>query len=336
MVRGARRRRGVQRGQDGSPGRSPRGRTAPLRLRRERINPYAVLAPLRIAATSGIDILSALGRLPGTGKAGRTRVKHAVNRVYARCEAAGLLPRLPAFDEGYADYPELRVFEEEYADIRAECERLLAYRDDLTDMKQLGGDYTEGGIHTIRWKVFMLKSGLFVEENCALAPKTAAVLRRAPSVSNAFFSILEPHQYITPHFGYYKGFVRYHLGVIIPDDNADRRCWLRVNADVADNARQDKSLVDRGEKYYWRNGRGVVFDDTNLHDAANDSDQIRVVLWLDVVRKMPAPLAAYNRALLSVAFYEPSIRRFRENAVVRLRGASAAAPHGAHADDPQR
>jgi beta-hydroxylase len=277
-----------------------------------------VLASLKIAASSGLDIAKALGRLPGAGKKGRKRVKKAVNRVYGRCEDAGLLARLPAFDEQYDDYAELRTVEAGYADIRRECEQLLRFRDQLTDMKALGGDYTSGGIHTIRWKAFMLKSGSFLPENCAHAPRTTEILRGLPNVYNAFFSILEPHQYVSPHWGYYKGFVRYHLGVVIPEDNADQRCWLRVNADRADNARRDKALVERGPKYYWRNGRGVMFDDTNLHDAANESDQVRVVLWLDVARKLPRMLAAYNRALLSVMYYEPSIRRFRENGVVRL------------------
>lgn len=277
-----------------------------------------MLTTLRIAASSTLEIGSALARLPGAGKAGRKRVKKAVNNVFARYEEAGLLPRLPAFDESYADYPELKVFEEHYPEIREECERMLGFRAQVTDISKLGGDYTSGGIHTIRWKAFMLKSGEFIEPNCALAPKTAAVLRRVPIVANAFFSVLEPHQYITPHFGYYKGFVRYHLGVVIPDDNREKRCWLRVNADAADNARRDKTLIDRGEKYCWRNGKGVVFDDTNLHDAANDSDEVRAVLWLDVIRRLPASLAVYNRALLAAAFHEPSIRKFRENAVVRL------------------
>jgi ornithine lipid ester-linked acyl 2-hydroxylase len=277
-----------------------------------------VLASLRIAAASGVDIASALGRLPRAGKKGRKRVKKAVNRVYARCEDAGLLARLPAFDERYDDYAELRRVEAGYADIRRECEELLRFRDRLTDMKALGGDYTSGGIHTIRWKAFMLKSGSFLAENCAHAPKTTEILRGLPNVYNAFFSILDPHQYVSPHWGYYKGFVRYHLGVVIPDDNEAQRCWLRVNADPADNAQRDKGLIERGPKYYWRNGRGVMFDDTNLHDAANESDQVRVVLWLDVARKLPRMLAAYNRALLSVMYYEPSIRRFRENGVVRL------------------
>jgi beta-hydroxylase len=278
-----------------------------------------MLAPLRIVASAGLDIASALGRLPGSGKKGRKRVKKAFNGVYARCEEAGLIPRMPAFVEDYGDdYPELRTLEVGHADIRSECERLLAFRSSITDMSALGGQYTERGIHTIQWKAFMLKSGTFIEENCALAPKTAALLRPLGNVYNAFFSILEPRQYVSPHWGYYKGFVRYHLGVVIPGDNADRKCWLRVNVDPADNARRDKALVERGPKHYWRNGRGVIFDDTNLHDAANESDEVRVVLWLDVARKLPRALDVYNRALLKAVYYEPSVRRFRENAVVQL------------------
>jgi aspartyl/asparaginyl beta-hydroxylase (cupin superfamily) len=282
-----------------------------------------MFAPLHIVASSGFDIAAALGRLPGAGKKGRKRVRKAFNGVYARCEEAGLLPRLPAFDEDYGeDYPELRALEAGYVDIRSEFENLLRFRAQITDMSALGGQYTARGIHTIRWKAFMLKSGSFIPENCALAPKTAALLRPLASVYNAFFSILEPRQYVSPHWGYYKGFVRYHLGVVIPEDNADKTCWLRVNVDRDDNARRDKALVERGPKHYWRNGRGVIFDDTNLHDAANESDAVRVVLWLDVARKLPRALALYNRALLAALYHEPSIRRFRENAVVRLPGAA--------------
>lgn len=278
-----------------------------------------MLAALRIAAASGRDIASALRRLPGSGKKGKKRVTKAFNGLFARCEEAGLIPRMPAFVEDYLDdYPELRSLEAGYADVRSECERLLGFRTRLTDMAALGGQYTERGIHTIQWKVFMLKSGSFIDENCALAPRTAALLRPLRSVYNAFFSILEPHQYVSPHWGYYKGFVRYHLGVVIPNDNADAKCWLRVNVDPTDNAARDKVLIERGPKYRWRNGRGVMFDDTNLHDAMNDSAEVRVVLWLDVARKLPRFLDLYNRALLKAVYYEPSVRRFRENAVVRL------------------
>ena len=278
-----------------------------------------MFAPLRIAASAGVDIVKALGKLPGSGKKGKKRVKKAFNGVYARCEDAGLIARMPDYLVDYGiDYPELLTLEAAHADIRSECERLLAFRSRITDMSKLGGQYTERGIHTIQWKAFMLKSGTFIEENCALAPKTAAVLRPLGNVYNAFFSILEPHQYVSPHWGYYKGFLRYHLGVIIPGNNADKKCWLRVNVDRADNARRDKALIANAAKFHWENGRGVIFDDTNLHDAANESDEVRVVLWLDVARKLPRALDVYNRALLKAVYYEPSVRRFRENAVVQL------------------
>ena len=135
--------------------------------------------------------------------------------------------------------------------------------------------------------------------------------------------MLEPGQYITPHWGYWKGFVRYHLGVVIPRDNADRACWLRVNADRDDNAKKDLSLVERGETYHWKEGEGVIFDDTFLHDAKNGSDGVRVVLWLDLRRKMPPAWSALNSALLEIAHRAPAVARIRENAVVRVPGVSS-------------
>jgi aspartyl/asparaginyl beta-hydroxylase (cupin superfamily) len=49
--------------------------------------------------------------------------------------------------------------------------------------------------------------GAFIPENEARAPQTAALLRQMPDVYNAFFSVLEPHQHIDPHWGHYKGYV---------------------------------------------------------------------------------------------------------------------------------
>ncbi len=246
-------------------------------------------------------------------------IKDSVNRIFQRAEDRGWYPRLPAFSHDYLkDYPALRLLEEGYSDVRAECLVLLEYKAKLTDVEQLGGSYTRGGIHSARWKSFMFKSGRFIEENCRRAPRTAALLREIPGLYTAFFSILDPHQEIKPHRGYYKGFVRYHLGVIVPRDNADETCWLRVNADREDNHTGPLEAVRRGERYYWREGKGVIFDDTYLHDAANESDEVRVVLWLDLRRRMPVWLQAFNRLCLWIAHQEPSIAKIRRNAVVAL------------------
>jgi beta-hydroxylase len=247
------------------------------------------------------------------------RVVDGIGDTFARAERAGLFQRMPAFRYDYhAEYPGLAALEAGYSEVRRECEALVEMRDRLIDVERLAGKYTEGGIHTAAWKAFMFKSHRFIDENCALAPHTAQLLREIPGLYTAFFSILEPRQYITPHWGYWKGFLRYHLGVIIPNDNSDRACWLRVNDTPEDNALHDTALIDRGKKHFWKNGEGVLFDDTFLHDANNGSDHVRVVLWLDLRRKMPRWLDAVNTALLEVAHRVPPISRVRKNAIVKL------------------
>ncbi|HEY8255826.1 MAG TPA: aspartyl/asparaginyl beta-hydroxylase domain-containing protein, partial [Rhizomicrobium sp.] len=69
--------------------------------------------------------------------------------------------------------------------------------------------------------------------------------------------------------------------------------------------------------YFWKNGEAVLFDDTFLHDAANESDQVRVVLFLDLARRMPWPLALLNRLFLWIAHRDKSVREIRANAKIK-------------------
>jgi len=276
---------------------------------------YVTIAIVALAAAGLFWLTRHLYTLPNKQK--KKLVKKTVSGVFNWFEDRGLLKRTPAFDHDHRrHYPELKVFEENYPAIRDECLALLQRKERLTDMKAMGGTYTQAGIHTIQWKTFMFKSGDFVDANCRLAPRTAALIRSVPRVYTAFFSILEPHQRITPHWGYYKGFVRYHLGVVIPNDNKNDECFLRVNGDTEDNRKRDPALIEKGEVYHWKNGEGIVFDDNYLHDAGNDSDQVRVVLWLDVCRKMPFYLEWFNRISLALAKRDASMKQIRQNSLV--------------------
>ena len=240
--------------------------------------------------------------------------RKAATSIFARAEARGAFPKLSVFEEDFLEeYPALRVLEDNFQTIHEECQMLLNKRHDIPNIDSLS-PYTSSGVHNIAWKSFMFKSGKFIEENCLQAPETAALLRRVPSIHTAFFSILEPNQYIKPHWGYWKGFVRYHLGVVVPENNRDKLCWMRVNShpEAQDPSRREE--IKNGEKYYWRNGASVMFDDTFLHDAANESSEVRVVLFLDVVRKMPLHLSLLNRLCLTIADMDPSIRGIRVSA----------------------
>ena len=165
------------------------------------------------------------------GQAGAAGSRTAAAELFIGAEQRGVFRKLPAFERDLSEYPELAVLAQNHAVIRAECEALVHSQVRIPGMEELTS-YTSGGIHQIAWKSFMFKSGEFIEENCALAPKTAALLRGIPGVYTAFFSVLEPNQHIKAHWGYWKGFVRYHLGVVVPDNNRDHKCWIRINPDA--------------------------------------------------------------------------------------------------------
>ena len=278
----------------------------------------AISVLLLIAAALGLLALYARHRLESLPKKQKKKFfTKTVNQVFNWFEDHGLMKRTHAYMVDYHKaYPGLKELEEGYEDVRDECLALLERKGSLTDVRALGAGYTEGGIHTADWKAFMFKSGEFLEENCARAPKTTALLRNIPSMDTAFFSIVDPHQYITPHWGYYKGFLRYHLGVLIPNNNEDLKCWLRVNDDPEENRREDEALIENGEKYYWKNGEGIIFDDNFLHDAKNESDEVRVVLWLDMRRKMPFYAHLFNLFVIWMVLRDSSVEKIRRNATL--------------------
>ena len=268
-----------------------------------------------IAAVIGVAAFAIWRYVGSLDTQQKTRLKDSITDVFVRAEREGRFPRYPAFETEYLhEYPDFKKLEDHYETIREECESLLAEREKLVPMASLGGGYTSGDTHAAQWTTLMFKSGEFIEENCALAPRTAALLRQIPRVYTAFFSVLEPHQHIAPHYGYYKGFIRYHMGVVIPGNNEGETCWIRVNANQADNDADDKTLIEKGERYYWRNGEGVMLDDTFMHEAANESDEVRVILFLDVARRMPWYLDLFNRIVLFVVHRDGSVKSIREAA----------------------
>ena len=278
-----------------------------------------VLAVVLVIGVAGVMMKRRFERMPGKKK--KKLFTKTINNVYLWFEDHGLMRRNPAFMRDYHKrYRGLKELEEHHADVQRECLELLQVKEQLTDVRELGAGYTKGGIHLAQWKAFMFKSGDFIEENCKRAPKTAALIRRIPGVYTAFFSVLYPHQVITPHWGYYKGFLRYHLGVVIPGNNEKKQCWIRVNSDPKENALDDKALIEHGERYYWKNGEGIIFDDNYLHDAANESDEIRVVLWLDLRRKMPFYAAIINHICLWLVYRDNTIEKIRRGAIIGAEG----------------
>ena len=250
-------------------------------------------------------------------------IKDRAVGVFDWAEAKGYLRRAPAFESDYhAEYPELRLLESDYATVRKECQELLGMKERITDVEALGGGYTDGGIHAIAWKSFMFKSGEFIESNCRMAPETTKILAadsrplyglllhsRAAPIRYAALRLLQGLPPLSPG--------RDHPG----QQHRSERLAARQRRQGGQRHADDHSLIEKGEKYYWHDGEGVMFDDTYLHDAANDSDEVRVVLWLDVARKAAVVAAApFNKFFLFLVHRDDSISVIREQCHHRTEG----------------
>ena len=122
------------------------------------------------------------------------------------------------------------------------------------------------------WKVVILRLYGRDSINMRLFPKTQKLLEYVPGCTLAMFSILEPWQSIRPHNGPYSGVLRYHLTLIAPKEP------LKCHIHITDSK-------NRTRKYAWKEGHDVMFDDTFRHWVDNNTQDTRVVLFLDIKRE---------------------------------------------------
>ena len=185
--------------------------------------------------------------------------------------------------------PWIERLEANWQVVRHELDAVLVDHAELPNFQDISTDQrwlTEGD----DWKTFFLYGfGFRSELNCARCPATTALVETIPGMQTAFFSILAPGKHIPEHRGPYKGLLRYHLGLRIPDPA--EQCRIEVG----------------GEVRTWHEGRSLLFDDTYLHEAWNDSDEIRVVLFVDVVRPVRPPVELLNQAVIAAIKWSPYV-----------------------------
>lgn len=210
--------------------------------------------------------------------------------VIARSSSVGDKPFLQA-----SDFPWAQQVNSRWPEIRAELEQVLQRREELPNFQDVTPEV--GNINTDNdWKTFFFYGyGIRCEENCRSCPETDAALRSIPGMKTAFFSILSPHKHIAPHEGPYKGVLRYHLALVVPEPRELVR--IRVADQVA----------------HWKEGECLIFDDRYDHQVWNDTDGLRAVLFVDFVRPCRFPGNLINWLILTIAAWLPQLRRARRN-----------------------
>jgi beta-hydroxylase len=181
-------------------------------------------------------------------------------------------PNTPYFD--VARFPELMPLAASWRTIRDEGLRLL----DTGAIRAATGDNDVGFNNFYRrgWKRFYLKwYDAPMPSADRLCPRTVALLRDLPHVHGAMFALLPPGARLGRHRDPFAGSLRYHLGLATPNHDD---CWIEVD----------------GTRYSWRDGEGVVFDETYVHCAENRTDTQRLILFCDFARPLREPMASFN------------------------------------------
>ncbi|MEA5471092.1 aspartyl/asparaginyl beta-hydroxylase domain-containing protein [Spirulina sp. 06S082] len=194
-------------------------------------------------------------------------------------------------------FPWIPQIEVNWQIIRQEVDDLLKVVNFLPNFQDISADQYDITSDDL-WKTYFLYGyGFKAEKNCRRCPQTTRLIEQIPGMKTAFFSILLPHKQIPEHRGPYKGVLRYHLGLKIPQSS--HACGLRVG----------------GKTRYWQEGKSLIFDDTRPHEAWNLTDEIRVVLFVDVVRPLRFPFSCLNRMMIQAIAWSPYVQGSKREAI---------------------
>jgi beta-hydroxylase len=174
------------------------------------------------------------------------------------------VPRTPFVP--VAEFGELTQLQQNWRVIRAEAENLLA----LEKLKA-AEKYDDAGFNSSLengWERFYLKWYDAIHPSAQrLCPQTFALLQSIPSIKVAMFAELPPGATLDQHRDPFAGSLRYHLGLATPNDD---RCFTEVD----------------GQRYSWRDGQCMIYDETYIHWAINGCDSGRIILFCDIERPM--------------------------------------------------
>ncbi|WP_243444089.1 aspartyl/asparaginyl beta-hydroxylase domain-containing protein [Asaia prunellae] len=152
-----------------------------------------------------------------------------------------------------------------------------------------------------RWRSFFFEGyGYRCEENCQRAPRTNDLLRQIPNLVTASFSVLEPGCRIPRHVGMTKGTFVYHLALKIPKNR--EACHITIEGE------------NKTHTYSWNEGESLLFDDTFPHFVANDTDEDRYILLIQVQR----PCRQAARRLLKIFLFCVRHSRFVQEIKTQL------------------
>ena len=179
-------------------------------------------------------------------------------------------PTTPYVDVG--EFPDLKPLADNWKLLRDEGLKLF----DEGHIKA-AEKHNDAGFRTFfrtGWKRFYLKwYDDLLPSAKALCPRATELVNTIPSLNAAMYALLPPGARLGAHRDPFAASLRYHLGLVTPNSP---ECYIAVD----------------GDRYHWKDGEAVIFDETFIHWAENKTDQTRVILFADVERPLTSRIVA--------------------------------------------
>ena len=198
------------------------------------------------------------------------KVRPALNKCIER---ASLIPTTPILQPSVLPWTE--QLKKDWRVIQGECDALLGQRDAIPPLGQIAS-YHRRIAPDDKWRSFFFEAhGYEVVANRTRCPKTAAILDEIPDLVTAFFSVMDAGTHVPRHKGFSKALLNIHLGLRVPAGL--ERCRINV---------EDQTCG-------WEEGKLLMFDESFPHEVWNDTDHVRAILMVQVLR----PMRWYGRLL---------------------------------------
>ena len=184
-------------------------------------------------------------------------------------------------------YPELNLLEDNWTLIRDEAIK----QSDQGEIKS-SDKRDDAGFNSFfktGWTRFYLKwYGKDHTSAQNLCPETLRLLAEIPAIKAAMFAFLPAGAKLVRHRDPFAGSLRYHLGLLTP------------------NSKQCQMVVD-GEIRHWQDGQSMMFDETYLHYADNQSGQDRLILLCDYERPLKFGLPKYINKFIALLLMRAAV-----------------------------
>ena len=204
----------------------------------------------------------------------------------------------PAVLDIDALFPDGRKFAKAWREIRDEGLRVAQQLGSVPRFHEIMREQIEISANDGRdWRMLILKAyGIENPPNMAKCPVLASIVASAPDVLSASISFLSPGKHVPAHRGPFRGVLRFYLALSMPA-GADGRPGAVLR--IADS------------EYRLKDGEFMLWDDTYTHEVWNHSDDVRMVLLLDVRRRgMPLDMEIFSRILMGIVRIGIKLRGF--------------------------